>query len=114
MDNILADKTFLNDFNPKLLATLIANNFKLRRLELNITQEYLAKKSSVSLGSLKRFETSDEISLKNMLLLAVALNATHEFKLLFSKQQYKNIEELTRITKKKTRKRARSNVKGSS
>ncbi|MBI9069828.1 MAG: helix-turn-helix transcriptional regulator [Salinivirgaceae bacterium] len=109
MNNILADNYILDDFNPKALAQNIANNFKTRRIEENITQTQLANQSSVSLGSIKRFESKAEISLKNILLLAVALNATHEFKELFSKQQYSSIDELTQIKEKKTRKRARKN-----
>jgi len=112
MDNILTDKSFIDDFNPKALAKTIASNFKARRLELNITQEALSLKSGVSLGSIKRFENGNEISLKHLLLLAVALNATQEFKTLFSKKQYQSIEELTNKSKNKTRKRARSNDSG--
>ncbi len=107
MDKILSDKSFLDDFNPQALAKNIAKNFKTRRLEVNITQEALALKSGVSLGSIKRFETKHEISLRNLILLAVALNVTQEFKSLFSKQQYQSIEELTQRTKNKSRKRAR-------
>lgn len=109
MDNILDDNGFLDDFNPKVLAHTIATNFRSRRMELNIPQTALADKSGASLCSLKRFENKEEISLKNLLWLAVALNATHEFKLLFSKQQYSSIDELTQNTKNKTRKRARRN-----
>jgi hypothetical protein len=49
----------------------------------------------VSLGSINRFENKYEKGFNNLLLLAVALNATQEFKTLFSKQQYKSIDEIT-------------------
>ncbi len=107
MDNILSNKYTFDDFNPNALALQIATNVKKRRLELNITQIELAQKSQVSLGSIKRFETSAEISLKNLLLISVALNATHEFKSLFSQQQFQSIDELTEAKKNKDRKRAR-------
>lgn len=110
MDNILANKNYLLDeFNPKHLAKKIVGNLRNRRIELNITQEDLAKRSGISLGSLKRFENKFEISLKNLLLLAVALNSTGEFKTLFAQKQYSSIDEIVVTKKKKTRKRARNN-----
>jgi transcriptional regulator with XRE-family HTH domain len=79
-------------------------------LELNLTQESLAKKSGISLGSLKRFENKAEISLKHLLMMAVVLNATEEFYRLFSKKQYQNIAEVLISKKAKTRQRARTHV----
>lgn len=43
------------------IAEKIASDVKELRLRENLTQRALAKKSGVSLGSLKRFETSYEI-----------------------------------------------------
>ena len=109
MDNIIADKGWLlDDFNPDSIAKKIASRVKQRRIELNITQQDLAKKSGVSYGSIKRFEHKYEISLKNLLLLAVVLDATDEFKLLFSKKNYTSIEEVVNIKEKTGRKRARN------
>ena len=108
MTNILSNNEFLLDeFNPNSIAEKVANRFKQRRLELNLTQNELASKSGVSYGSLKRFETLYEISLKNLLMLSVVLNATEEFKLLFSRQQYNSIDEIVKIAENKNRKRAR-------
>ncbi len=45
----------------------IAERFREVRLDQNITQEALAKHTGVSLGSLRRFESEGEISLKNLL-----------------------------------------------
>lgn len=45
----------------------IAERFREVRLNQNITQEALAKRTGVSLGSLRRFESEGEISLKNLL-----------------------------------------------
>ena len=85
----------------------IALRLKQRRIELNLTQEELAHKSGVSYGSVKRFETKFDISLKNLLMIAVVLNATEDFKFLFAQKQYKSIEEIISVNKSKTRKRAR-------
>ena len=99
----------MNLIGPHEIASIVCKNFKTRRLELNITQQALSKKSGVSLGSIKRFENNTEISLKNLLLLAFALNATDEFLTLFSKKQFNSISELIEINQVKTRKRARKN-----
>ena len=83
--------------------------FNTRRLELNLTRSALAKKSGVSLGSLQRFENEAEISLKSLLKIAVALNATEEFKQLFSKVAYKSIKDIIKNQENKTRQRGRKN-----
>jgi hypothetical protein len=46
------------------------------------------------LGSLKRFENQCEISLAALLRLAIALNAEAEFDTLFSRKQYRSIQDV--------------------
>ncbi|MEA2091326.1 MAG: helix-turn-helix transcriptional regulator, partial [Campylobacterota bacterium] len=53
--------------------------FKQKRLSLNLTQDGLANRSGVSHGSIKRFESSSEISLKSLLKLAVILECLDDF-----------------------------------
>ena len=65
-NNILVSN-LIEDFNPQSLAEGIAKRVRARRLELNLTQQALAKRSGVSLGSLQRFENQAEISLKSLL-----------------------------------------------
>lgn len=109
--NILSANDFsLDDFNPGAILKNIAARAKKNRLELNLSQNALATKSGVSLGSLKRFEHKAEISLKNLVMLAVALDATHEFASLFSERKYQSIDELLMKDKAKTAKRGRRNV----
>ena len=105
-NNILVSN-LIEDFNPKALAQGIANRVRARRLELNLTQAALAKRSGVSLGSLQRFENQAEISLKSLLKLAVALNASAEFKQLFSTVNYQHIEDVIDSQQNKNRKRGR-------
>jgi transcriptional regulator with XRE-family HTH domain len=108
MDTILTDNNFKPDeFNPVAIAKSICKQFKFKRLELNITQSELASKSGVSLGSIKRFETTAEISLKNLLMIALVVGSSDEFLQLFTRKNYKSIEEVISSGKVKTRKRAR-------
>lgn len=99
----------LDGFNPYAIAREIASRMKQRRLDLQLTQQALAQKSGVSLGTLKRFELSYEISLKHLLMLAVVLNATEGFLALFSQPQFVSIEEVLKATASTKRKRGKRN-----
>lgn len=111
MDNILAEnyKTILDDFNPSALAAKLSGRMRKLRLAKNITQETLSGMSGVSLGSLKRFENKNEISLKHLLQIALSLDALDAFQNLFPEDSYQSIDDLLEGQKTKERKRA-SNV----
>ena len=106
-DNILSNKLLKSSFD---IAKEISLKAKERRLELNYTQNYIAKTSGVSLGSVKRFENTGEISLKNLLKIAEILNATDNFFLLFANKNYQSLDEIINSNKSKVRKRGRKNV----
>jgi len=99
----------LDDFNPVSIAEKLALRLRKRRLFLNMTQKSLSEKSSVSLGSIKRFEKSGEVSLKHLLKLALVLDALDEFHNLFHKEDYNSIDDILKSRKQKERKRG-SNV----
>ena len=108
MDNILdINSDAFYNISPEDLAGEIAHKARKRRLSLNLTQMALAKKSGVSLGSLKRFENTGEISLKNLLLLAICLDATQEFVELFKTPSYNSVDEVIKAKKTEGRKRGR-------
>ena len=66
------------------------------RKDKNLTQEQLSEKSNVSFGSIKRFETTGQISLISLTKLAVALDCTEDMKRLFADVKYHSIEEVVR------------------
>ena len=108
---MLSDKfDFLDFYNPHELAKQVAARLRNRRLEENLTQESLSRKSGVSLGTLKRFESKHEISLRHLLMLAVVLGAGEEFTGLFPLRPSQNIDELLKSRTKKTRQRGRKQV----
>ena len=88
---------------PQELRHDIAVRAQARRLALNISQKELAARSGVSLGSVKRFETTGEISLTSLLSLALALNDLDAFSSLFSPPRPENLFKAEKTT---TRKRA--------
>ena len=98
----------LDDFNPVSIAKKLALRLQKRRLFLNMSQKSLSEKSGVSLGSIKRFENSGEISLKHLLKLALVLDAMDEFHDLFPPKEYNSIDDIIRNRKQKERKRGRN------
>ena len=74
--------------------TEIANRMVQLRKRKKISQKALAVKSGVSLGSLKRFEQTGEISLQSFTKLAIALEVEGELECLFSEVPFGSIEEV--------------------
>lgn len=72
----------------------IAKRVSARRKEKKITQVQLATFSDVSLGSIKRFENTGEISLSSLIKIAFALGCENDFDVLFSKKGYSSIQEV--------------------
>ncbi len=69
----------INISTPTTMMQRLKDKFKQRRLALELTQEGLATKSGVSLGSLKRFEKSGQISLESLLKLSLVLECLDDF-----------------------------------
>ena len=108
---MLSDKiNFLDAFNPKALASMIAGKSRERRLTAGLTQQELAKKSGVSLGTLKRFENLHEISLKHLLMIAVALHCTEGFDLLFPPPQAQRLDDVIKSQHEIKRQRGRKKL----
>ena len=64
---------------PQEIRLGIAAKAQAKRLALNMSQKDLAARSGVSLGSVKRFETTGEISLASLLAIALILNDLEAF-----------------------------------
>jgi len=56
----------------------LANRFRILRKKSKISQEQMAERSGVSLGSLKRFENTGKISLESLLKLMHFLGRLNE------------------------------------
>ncbi len=72
----------------------LAKRLKQIRKRKSISQERLEVLSGVSLGSIKRFENTGQISLISLTKLAIALGCVNEIKDLFTNVPYKSIEEI--------------------
>lgn len=72
----------------------IANRVRLIRKRRSISQEKLAQISGVSFGSVKRFETTGQISLFSLTRIAMALDMADDLRQLFTEVPYRNIQEV--------------------
>ena len=78
---------------PEINTDIAKRMAKLRKRK-KLTQKELSLKAGVSLGSLKRFEQSGEISLQSFTKIAIALEVEGELESLFSQVPFDSIEEI--------------------
>jgi transcriptional regulator with XRE-family HTH domain len=80
---------------PLEISKALAEKHRTLRKELKMSQEEMADRSGVSLGSLKRFENSGKISLDSLLKLMHLLGRLKEFdNLLLPKENLDDIMKL--------------------
>ncbi|MBD5276148.1 MAG: helix-turn-helix transcriptional regulator [Bacteroides sp.] len=84
----------------------VAENFRRRRVEKNITRQRIAELSGVPLSTVARFEQKGLISFESLIKLAMALGYTSEIKNLFGAPKFDTMEELDLIRHKMKDKRA--------
>lgn len=93
-DKILSMNTFNFLKSPNDINKEIAERVRARRKEKKLSQIQLSERADVSLGSLKRFEQTGEISLSSLIKLAFALGCEDDFEQLFAKKGYASIQEV--------------------
>ena len=77
----------------------LADRVRNIRKRRSISQQKLAKMSGVSYGSIKRFETTGQISLISLTRIAMALGIADELRNIFSKVPYRSREEVLNETR---------------
>lgn len=93
--------------NADDIARALADDFRKRRVEKNLTREQVAEKSGVAVSNIVRFEQKGLVSLKNLISIAMAMGYTSEVKNIFSEPKYSTMEELSQIRKNTGKTRAR-------
>ena len=83
-----------NTLTPHEVEKLLADRFKSLRLQARYKRTTLSKRAGVTVASLKRFETTGQVSLKNLLRLAHALDRLPEFTKLLEAPQATSLTEL--------------------
>jgi len=89
------------DKKPSDIQKDLSVKHKIIRRQLGYSQSELAKRSGVSLGSVKRFENSGQISLESLLKLAQILNRLHDFESILTSAE--NLKEIEKLFSDKTR-----------
>lgn len=92
---ILAMNEFVfNRRTPKEIDRLIAERVRNVRKRRKISQKKLSERSGVSLGSVKRFESTGDISLVSLTKIAIALEMEGDLEALFENVPFLSIEEV--------------------
>lgn len=99
--------SLLSRRNPAALKQALAARAKELRLFHGHSRAVLEERSGVPASTIKRFETTGDISLESLLRLAVALEAAEGFEGLFPVPEYRSLDEVVGSTVKKVRKRGR-------
>ena len=79
---------------PEEIDLIVAANAKRLRKRLGISQQKLSEMSGVSYASVKRFETTGNISFLSLTKIAIALDAVNGIKAIFTDVPYKSIQEV--------------------
>lgn len=81
---------------PEEMDLALAKRLRGIRKRRGLTQQQLSEKSNVSLGSIKRFESTGQISLISLTRIAAALDCADAVRQLFVDVTYNSIEEVIR------------------
>jgi len=85
------------------IAAEMAVRSKNRRLAQNLTQEGLARRSGVALGTLKKFERTGQIALVSFIRLVIALKDEASLENLLLEQQFETLDDILQSGKKPKR-----------
>lgn len=75
---------FVNYLTPQMATKHMVDRIISKRKKMKYTQKELARRSGVSYASIRRFETTGEISLRSLMMIAVALECLKDFEQLFA------------------------------
>lgn len=105
-DNILSllDSFTLDNAND--ITRQVAENFRKRRVEKNITRQRISELSGVPLSTVARFEQKGFIAFESLVRLAMALGYAPDIRTLFDTPKFETMEELDLIRRKSGDKRA--------
>lgn len=84
----------ISSVSPKDICKDISGRVKTRRLELNLTQSGLSNRAGVNIETYRKFERTGEISLLNLVKLAMVMEMSTDFNVLFAQTQYQNLDDL--------------------
>lgn len=92
--------------NTDDIARQVAESFRKRRVEKNITRQHISELSGVPLSTVARFEQKGLIAFESLIKLAMALGYAPDVRDLFGTSKFNTMEELDMIRRKSGDKRA--------
>jgi transcriptional regulator with XRE-family HTH domain len=94
MKNNFDISDFVKVTTEQSVNTELIKRFKKRRKEYGLTQKELSLRSGVSYGSIRRFESSGDISLNSLLKISSAIDCLEDFNELFKSPIIKNLKDV--------------------
>ncbi len=91
-------------FSPGELQQRIGESARALRLAQNLSRKTLAERAGVSESTIKRFETTGQITLDGLVLLASSLGVAQQLAALFTQPQPVSLDELKQSGRSRGRK----------
>jgi transcriptional regulator with XRE-family HTH domain len=101
------DITTVISNSPNAVIKGIAERVKARRLERDLTQKAFAARAGMGYDAYRKFESTGEISLRNLVQCALVLDQLEGFNNLFTTRQYTSLDAL--VKSQQTKQRGRRN-----
>lgn len=99
----------INISTPVSVMDELKDRYKDLRLSFDFTQAGLARRSGVSLGSIKRFERSGQISFESLLKLSLTLECLDDFAHIANPKK-DTIHSIDQLLEKKDTSKKRGNI----
>ena len=84
---------FVETLTEQSVTNGIVERMKTRRKQMKLSQRQLSQKSGVTYASIRRFETTGDISLASLLKIAHALDALKDFESIFKGQAITSLKD---------------------
>lgn len=94
MKNKFDISTFVDVRTEQVVTKDLVDRFKMRRKESRFTQKELSQRSGVSYGSIRRFESTGDISLKSLLRISSAIGCLEDFDEIYNHTIIKELKDL--------------------
>ena len=93
MENKFDIGQFVNTLTEQSVINGLVERVKKKRKQMKLSQKLLSQKSGVTYASIRRFETTGEISLSSLLKIAHALDSLKDFEGLFKGQTITHLKD---------------------
>ena len=93
MENKFDISNFINTTTEQSVTANLVERERQRRKELKLSRENLSKRSGVSYSSIRRFESTGDISLASLIKIANTMDCLKDFNELFKNKIITNLKD---------------------